>query len=162
MRVPSSLFLGLATSLILLGACQANPGTGPRPTGPGTSNQVITLQADTLTAELSGASETPAVASQAHGYGIFQLNQAKDTLIARVYVAGLSGPITGAHLHLGLAGKSGEVVEPLAVTGNVLTGTWKRSDAEQPLSEARVKSLLNGELYVNVHTEKFPGGEIRG
>lgn len=158
MKAPSTFLLGL----LLLAACQLPPSVSPNTTLPGTSNQVITLQSSVFVVELAAASETPAVSSNAGGYGVFMLNQAKDTLTAKIYVAGLSGPSTGAHLHLGQAGKSGEVIKPLTVTGNVITGTWKKTDAEQPLTDDRISSLLKGELYINVHTEKNPAGEIRG
>ena len=148
--------------LLLLAACQPVV-TAPQPTSPGTSNQVITLpQIQTFSAELSGASEIPAVTSDARGYGVFQLNNARDTLTVRVFVSGLSGVPTGAHLHQGATGANGEVVKDLVVAGNVLTASWKKSDATQPLTDALLERLSKGELYANVHTAANPNGEIRG
>lgn len=158
MKVPSTLLLGL----LWLSACQLPPSASPNTTSPGTSNQVITLPASMFVAELAGNNETPAVSSPASGYGVFLLNPAKDTLTIKVTVAGLTGPITGSHLHLGQSGKSGEVIKNLTVNGNLITGAWKKTDTDQPLTEERLKSLANGEIYVNVHTEKNPSGELRG
>lgn len=161
-RVSMKAYLPLFM-LALLSACQATPVSTPQTTAPGTSNQVITLpQASAFVASLTGAEETPAVTTQARGYAVIQLNQARDTMSLKAYVAGLSGPITGSHLHLGALGKSGEVIKDLQVEGTTITGSWKRTDAAQAFTQARLDSLLKGEIYLNVHTEQNPNGEIRG
>jgi hypothetical protein len=69
----------------------------------------------------------------------------------------LSGPATAAHIHMGARGHAGQVVVPLCgpctspVTGGPTT-----------LTGDQVKEILAGKYYVNVHTARNPGGEIRG
>lgn len=154
----SVLLLGLLT----LTACQVTGALAPNPTAPGTSDQVVTLPPSVFAADISGAQETPAVTADGHGYGVFLLNPAKDTLTVRAYVAGLSGSATAAHLHAGAAGQSGEAVKTLTVAGDVITGTWKKSDAQEPLTDVLVARLLKGEIYLNVHTPNHADGELRG
>ena len=80
---------------------------------------------------------------------------------------GLSGSLTGAHIHAPApVGVNGPVVVPLNVApfvffnsgGTVLIGG---SDVSPP--SASFLSQLQGSLaYVNLHTALRPGGEIRG
>jgi hypothetical protein len=68
----------------------------------------------------------------------------------------LTGAATAAHIHLGAAGTSGNVVVPLcAPCKSPVTGTVTVSSAVK-------KNFPKHLLYVNVHTAKNPNGEIRG
>lgn len=80
-----------------------------------------------------------------------------DDLRYHIIVFGLSGPITAAHFHLGSAGQNGAVQEDITASfqGNVASGTWEDLDVTQ------MNALVNGEIYVNVHTAAHPAGEIR-
>jgi hypothetical protein len=120
-----------------------------------------------LVASLGGAQEVPPVTTSASGIGSFQLNDDFTELRYTVSYQGLSGPLTaGGHFHLGTPGRTGSVIKGIAVTGDpatgTVTGTWKSSDATQPLTPALVESLLTGRVYVNFHTSANPSGEIRG
>jgi hypothetical protein len=69
----------------------------------------------------------------------------------------LSGPATAAHIHIGARKVAGAVVVPLCgPCTSPVTGGPTALTADQ------VKDLLAGKYYVNVHTAKNPGGEIRG
>jgi hypothetical protein len=68
----------------------------------------------------------------------------------------LSGKAMAAHIHKGKAGVSGPVVVPLC--GPCRNGQNGRVAIDEDLSEA----LEKGGYYVNVHTAKNAGGEIRG
>jgi hypothetical protein len=68
----------------------------------------------------------------------------------------LSGPATAAHIHLGAKGKAGNVLIPLC--GPCKSGAHGSS----ALTVAVTKDFKKHLLYVNVHTTKNPGGEIRG
>lgn len=105
---------------------------------------------------MNGFSEVPSVASTARGLGIFELNQAQTEVRFRVVFGGLTSAVTGAHIHNAPIGTNGGVVYDLTpfIQGNTIQGTWEPG----PLLSA----LLAGELYINVHTENNPGGEIRG
>ncbi|MEP7321010.1 MAG: CHRD domain-containing protein [Saprospiraceae bacterium] len=103
---------------------------------------------------MHGSDEVPAVTTSALGLGSFVLSGSETKLEYKVLVTGLSGPIIGAHLHYGEAGKAGPIAYPLSFSGNLLTGTLD-------VNSAFVDSLFNDLVYVNVHTTANPNGEIR-
>jgi len=69
----------------------------------------------------------------------------------------LSGAATAAHVHLGAIGHSGPVLIALCAAGcrSPVTGATI-------VAASVAKTLESGGTYVNVHTAKNPGGEIRG
>jgi len=68
----------------------------------------------------------------------------------------LTGPATAAHVHAGAKGKAGPVIVALC-------GPCKSpASGTAHISASISKSLQSGNTYVNVHTGKNPGGEIRG
>jgi CHRD domain-containing protein len=68
----------------------------------------------------------------------------------------LSGPAIAAHIHLAKPGKAGPVV--LALCGPCTSGQKGRG----MLTHAQFARLEAGAGYVNVHTTKNAGGEVRG
>ncbi|MCY7411399.1 MAG: CHRD domain-containing protein, partial [Chitinophagales bacterium] len=114
----------------------------------------------TLSAKLDGAQETPSVVTNALGVSSFVLNSTRDTLCIHASVNGLSGAITGAHIHSGAAGTSGGVVVDLTsfVSGNDINASITGS----ALTSDLISSMLSGGNYLNVHTAANPDGEIRG
>jgi hypothetical protein len=104
---------------------------------------------------LTGAEEVPIVNTLADGLGSFVLSQDLSKLEYKVLVSGLSGPITGAHLHYGTPGTTGGVAYPLSYTGNVLKGSLN-------LRSSFIDSLARNLIYINIHTAANPNGEIRG
>lgn len=106
---------------------------------------------------LSGLQEVPQVATSAYGVGVFNLSKDQSSIKFNVVVQDLSGQITGAHLHYGMAGVNGPVVVNLStdVDGNVISGMIM-----DPTTEL-MDSLAMGHVYLNVHTADNPGGEIR-
>lgn len=98
--------------------------------------------------------------SSGNGVGTFVMNNAQTELTYNITFVGLSGPATLAHFHNAPAGSNGGVVKTLTTTSPI-AGVWKSTDA-QPFSPAMVAELLAGRLYVNIHTQQCPGGEIRG
>lgn len=97
------------------------------------------------------------------GTGLFHLSgQDVNTLNYRITVSGLSGDITGAHIHLGAKGVPGPVVKPLNFFGNTAHGSWSATDSTNKFTDSLFSALIRGRLYVNIHTAAHPGGEIRG
>lgn len=63
-----------------------------------------------FTSILKGNAEVPAVMTDARGVVTFNLNSTMDTLFINGTFAGLSGKITGAHIHEAEIGSNGGVI----------------------------------------------------
>lgn len=126
----------------------------------------LQAQADHLTdkylfaARMNGAQEVPAVSTNAVGLATFYLNDTRDTLCVEMTATGLSGAITGIHIHEGAMGANGGVVADMMpyLSGNRLKGTITGST----LSSSFIAKMFNGQFYLNVHTAANANGEIRG
>ena len=100
--------------------------------------------------------------SDSEGYGVssFSINATLDTIWYDVLLGNLSGPITAAHLHQAIVGEIGDVVINFAddIVGNRITG-WI---AGAEVTDEVINLLLRGETYLNIHTDSYPAGEVRG
>lgn len=70
------------------------------------------------------------------------------------------GAVMQSHIHVGAAGESGDVVVPLDVDGFDGTSEGCVSDQEADALQAIIDDPAG--YYVNLHTEEFPAGAIRG
>jgi hypothetical protein len=105
---------------------------------------------------LSGANEAPTpVVSSATGGVTGTYNKTTKTLNVTVNYAGIAP--TAWHIHKGAAGTAGGVVFNFGTD-------FKTPFSSIPLvlTEAQETDLLTGLYYVNIHSVKNPGGEIRG
>jgi hypothetical protein len=68
----------------------------------------------------------------------------------------LTGSATAAHIHMGKPGVAGGVIVPLC--GPCTSGKAGKTT----ITKANIDAIEGGKAYVNVHTTKNPGGEIRG
>jgi Cu/Zn superoxide dismutase len=78
------------------------------------------------------------------------------TIAWRLRFSKLTGRAIAAHIHIGRVGRAGPV--SVALCGPCRNG--QRGTAN--LTAAALAALEAGRAYVNVHTPKNPGGEIRG
>lgn len=150
---------GLLDSL-MSGMVYINLHTSMNPAGE-IRGQLENLPVLGFDAVLDTAQETtPVVLSEGRGIAHFHLMNTLDSFHFLVQVSGLTGPITGAHLHAGAVGTSGNVVLDLSgfVADNVISGVITGTD----INPTFVNLLLSGELYLNIHTTLNPNGEIRG
>lgn len=109
-----------------------------------------------LGGKLSGTNQVPAVVSGGSGTAEVTLNKDTNLLTWKVTYSGLSGPARAAHFH-GPATTAQSVGVVLGFTGSVespIQGT-------ATLTPAQAADILAGKWYVNVHTARNPGGEIR-
>jgi len=113
-----------------------------------------------FSARFSGAQEVPPVETDATGVGSFFLNASMDTLCLTITVNGLSGPITGAHIHEGMVGMNGGVL--VGFTDNIEGNSIKATITGEALTPELLEAMFNEGLYFNIHTEANPSGEIRG
>jgi hypothetical protein len=105
-------------------------------------------------ATLSGTNEVPAVITQASGKFTGTFDPNTKVLKFSLNYMGLT-PVAG-HIHSGAAGMNGPVTIPFpsVATSPILY--------EVVLTDAQVTGLQTNNLYTNLHTPMYPGGEIRG
>jgi hypothetical protein len=130
-------------------------------------------------ANLNGANEKPnPVTTAATGVFAAQIHPVNKTLSYSLSWTGLSGSITGAHIHgpsdaNGVAGilVNFQALPAGSTNGTITTGAAGAASGNVDLKLAvtatvsgdSLRKLFDaGQLYVNVHTAANPGGEIRG
>jgi Cu/Zn superoxide dismutase len=123
---------------------------GDQPFDPEFENDFI------LSAELYGASENPPITTDGFGLATIYFGTDRTKAQVNVTVTGLSGAITGAHIHEGLEDENGPVIFPLTFEGNRIHTEITGITSEQ------LGKFISGKYYINVHTVENPGGEIRG
>lgn len=106
-------------------------------------------------ATINGAQETPPNGSLATGSGTFTQDTVADTLSINVVIAvpPPSGEIA-AHIHEAAIGVPGPIKFGLPI-GSPKIAVWNYGPADEP-------NIIAGLMYVNIHSNVFPGGEIRG
>ncbi|MEK7415003.1 MAG: CHRD domain-containing protein, partial [Planctomycetota bacterium] len=112
---------------------------------------------------LSGASEVPTVNSTGGGMTLKEING--DEAYLSGSFANLISPFNGgSHIHANYAGMAGPVVQPLVASPDSagFSGTFEVDDNEFEVNDSFILATLARIYYVNVHTDSFPGGEIRG
>jgi len=143
-------------------------------------------------ARLEGAQEVPANASVAKGYAAFFLDGAMTSLSFTVTVTGLDftgsqtpdpgDDLLAAHIHaaaprgtnagvrFGFFGTpfndtnpADVVVTPFASgVGGTIVSKWDLNEGNNTTLAAQLPNILAGRSYINFHTRRLPGGEIRG
>ena len=111
-------------------------------------------------ATLGPKNEVPAPNAPAKAAGVFSATvtekKGKASIRWTLTFRRLSGSAIAAHIHVGKAGVAGAVVVPLCAPCR--TG----QNGRQTIAEDLAAALEKGGYYVNVHTNKNKGGEIRG
>ena len=145
-------------------------------------------KADQIRALLTGYEETPAaVSTTGRGEFVAVIDNDGDTIHYRETFSGLQGSVTQSHIHVGQLSITGSIVIFLCQTAsnpdptglapqcpqqgtvsgtitaaNVIAG----SQAPQQLAAGDLAAVITairaGAAYANVHSDKSPGGEIRG
>jgi hypothetical protein len=111
----------------------------------------------TYRVKLTGPAETPPGAPHGSGVAVITL-RGKSDQVCWTFSAlkGFAHP-TFAHIHIGHAGTSGNIVVPLS------TGTTFLTKGCVSTSAATIRAIANDPhaYYVNVHSIKYPGGAVR-
>lgn len=161
--------LAIVMSATLLAACNGGDETttGGSPQATETAGGATPATATpapegevTLSVELAAESEVPQAGDRdMSGSGTVRLNPASGEVCPEIEIEKPEATsVRAAHIHRGPAGSNGPVVVPLEADANGIA-------AECVTAE---QSLLNeiqedpASFYVNVHTERFPDGAIRG
>lgn len=121
----------------------------------GTIAFAVSASAEDVKVTLSGDQEVPPVTTTAKGDGTITVGQDK-TVTGSVTTSGVEG--VAAHIHIAEAGKNGPPVITLVKSGD---NKWTTPPGAK-LTDEQYKSFKAGHLYVNVHSAKNKGGEIRG
>ncbi len=132
---------------------------------------------------LTGAAEVPPTTTTAAGNAVVNVNGARTAITYRLELTGLEpGTVKQAHIHVGPKTENGPVIfflcsdlagapagtQSCASLPAVLTGTLTATSLQpQPAKgietfEDAVAAVLNGNTYINVHTETNPSGDVRG
>ena len=130
----------LAGAALALAACSSMPDWMP---GSGA-----------IKVSLSGAEEVPPLNVPGSGSGSFRVGD-DGTITGSVTTKDVQG--TMAHIHRGAKGANGPVIIPLDKKGDTYS-----VPAGRKLTAAQIEDLKAGRLYVNVHTARNKGGEVRG
>ena len=142
---------------------------------------------DAFSAKLTGFKEVANTGPvNSPGSGQFQLtiSETGDALTYTLTYSALSTPVTQAHVHFGEPGVSAGVMFFLCTnlgngpagtpacptSGGTVTGTITAGSIVGPTGQnvtpgdfaVALKIIRTGDGYANVHTVKFPVGEIRG
>ena len=141
-------------------------------------------EAFTITERLSGYREVPAVSTAASGSVRLRVDPEAGTIAYTVRYANLEGAVTQSHIHFGARTEAGGVSvflcsnlgngpagTPACPTTNPgeVSGTLTAADVVGPVAQgiaagefSELLAAIRADLtYVNVHSSKFPAGEVR-
>jgi hypothetical protein len=132
---------------------------------------------------LTGYQEVPALSTSGHGTFRASIRNHGTQIRYKLTYAGLDTKPLQAHIHLGQRGVNAGVIvflcdntgagpagtQPCPNPSGTVTGTLQAADVIGPAAQGiaagefgeLVRAIRAGATYANVHTEKYPGGEIR-
>jgi hypothetical protein len=144
--------------------------------------------ADTFAARLRGYEEVPSISSPGQGLFFGNLNASETQIDYTLVYFSTQGTVTQAHIHIAQPSVNGGIVlffctnlgnSPVGAPAppcpndpgvNTVSGTLTAANvvtqAGQGIGAAEfaevVDAMRAGVAYANVHSDQFPGGEIRG
>ena len=148
-------------------------------------SNAVDARRDRIEARLRGFQEVPVVSSVASGRFKATIDATAGSITYELSFSGLEGTVTQSHIHLGQHSVNGGIMvwlcqsatnvdptglSPTCPQSGTVTGVIQAANVigpagqgVAPLEFAEVLVALRaGVAYVNVHSSKFPGGEIRG
>ena len=135
-------------------------------------------------AHLKGFNEVPSISTVATGDFDGRINREDTELAYEIEYSGLEGTVTQSHVHIGQTGVNGGIMfflcgtasnpgpagTPVCPQSGKVSGTVTAASVIGPdgqgiepgaFAEA-LRAIRAGFAYANVHSTKWPGGEIRG
>ncbi len=130
-------------------------------------------------ANLNGFNEVPSISTTGAGVFLASINPAGDRIFYQLSYSRLDSDAHAAHIHLGQPGVAGGIIAFLCgggdkpacpQRGGTVTGEIDPADVTGPANQGieagsmgeAVRAMRRGFVYANVHSTRFPGGEIRG
>jgi Ca2+-binding RTX toxin-like protein len=147
-----------------------------------TGNDTVIDFRSSFFSNLNAASQVPVTGSGATASANIDYDPVLNTLQVTLLTVGLDwdgaqtpgttdDDVTGFHIHNGNAGVNGPIVWDIfgdadiaidPITG-IVTATWTPADTTGGISASTfINRLLTDGLYLNIHTNQFPSGAIRG
>ncbi len=118
--------------------------------------QAIAPATTRLHAQLTGTQVQPPNASVRTATALAFLHEPENRLAFVLQAPDFTNLATTSHVHLGGIGFNGAVLTTISVSGTRYCGVTDR------LSAAQVAQIKAGGAYIDVHTNAFPSGEVRG
>ena len=133
---------------------------------------------NTVRARLNGFQEVPSKLTNGHGTFTAHINA--NSISYTLTFSGLTTPALASHIHFAQPGVNGGIFAFLCgggskpacpAAGGTVTGTITAADILAPTPDqglaagdfaGAVRAIQSGNTYANVHTTRFPAGEIRG
>jgi len=145
----------------------------------------VHAQGGTAVTRLRGFEEVPALSNPAGGTFNATINEDGTEMTYELHYFNIEGSVTQAHLHFGQRSVNGGIMIFLCsnlgngpagtqacpqgnatITGTITASNVGSGAASQGVAAGELFSVLRGirggVVYANVHTDVFPGGEIRG
>jgi hypothetical protein len=126
-----------------------------------------------LTTELSRVNEVPPTDSSSTGLAEFDII-GTDSIRYHVNASNIQG-VTAGHFHEGLEGENGPILVQLfsydtpmnqVSESGIITSGNSSFQGSTTTSQQQLKDFMSamrtGQIYVNIHTQQNPDGEIRG
>ncbi len=144
-----------------------------------------TASAGQAKAELSSFNSVPALATPGEGVATAKLKRSEGRIEYRLYYSGIESGVRASHIHFGNAWENGGIIAYLCTNlgdapapdvpacpqaSGTVEGVIEADDVVGPggdnIQPGDFATLLDaidaGAVYVNIHTEAHPKGEIRG
>ena len=139
-----------------------------------------------LHAKLISFQEVPALLSTGEGEFTAVVDRSRTSMTFTVTYSGLLADATQSHIHFGQRGVNGGVMiffctnltppagvpipQHCPLREGTVTGTVTAADVIGPLAQGItpqnldnvISAIQSGQIYANVHSTRWPGGEIRG
>lgn len=146
---------------LLAGRFYANAHTSTYPGGEirAQLSEATLGQTGYYSTSLSGSQEVPPNASTAAGNIVALVDKGTAMFYATGSFSGLGSNASAGHLHTAAAGSNGPVTFPFNIITGSSGGVFSKNGAVTP---TQITDFEGGNIYANIHSTGFPGGEIRG
>jgi hypothetical protein len=118
-----------------------------------------TVSTNACNASLDGSQEVPPIENEGVGSATMAFDPSNNELSWSIEFSGLSGPATAAHFHGPAAAGTNAGVQ---VNIGEVSGLVSPMEGSVELTQEQASFLLDGQLYINIHTAANADGEIRG